>query len=301
MALLAPVEALGWWAGWRKRAADAKDVARPGAESGVSARAAHEEYVVYLSGIGKASGRWSFPEEADFVTRLRAGCPDAAVIDDIFPYALTFRGLEEERIFKPLWSSVTRRLLDDPSSLVGWLINLRNVFQVAVSIDHRYGPFFNLGAAEGIREALCDRGYVIGSRQRVVLIGYSGGAQVSLGAATFLAQMLNAPIVLISVGGAMSSDPGCRWVAHIYRLLGDDDGIDRVSSIAFAGRWPLMKRSDWNWAVAQGKVTAIPIGPVRHNGPRGYFGPEPLPDGVPRVVRTVETVSRIIRESRVAL
>jgi hypothetical protein len=257
------------------------------------------EYVVYLSGIGKATGRWSFPEEADFVERLRAARPDAEVIDDIFPYALTFRGLEEERIFNPLWSFVTRRLREDPGAWVGWLINLRNVFQVAVSIDHRYGPFFNLGTAEGIREALTDRGYAVGGGQRVVLIGYSGGAQVSLGATTYLAQMLGAPVMLISIGGALSSDPGCRWVSHIYQLLGADDGIDRLSMIAFAGRWPLLKRSEWNQAVAQGRITSIDLGRMSHNGPVGYFGSEPLSDGVPRVVRTVETVSRIISDSAI--
>jgi len=39
------------------------------------------------------------------------------------------------------------------------LINLRNLFQVAVSVDHRYGPFYNLGQAENVRDALLAYGY----------------------------------------------------------------------------------------------------------------------------------------------
>ena len=168
-----------------------------------------ERYVVYLSGIGKASGRWSFPEEVDFIARLKAELPDTVVIDDVFPYGTTFRGLEEERFFNVLWGFVNTRLLRRPTATVGWLVNIRNLFQVAVSVDHRYGPFYNLGAAESVIEALQAHGYRVGSGRPVVMIGYSGGAQVSLGAATYLAQMLAAPIHLVSIGGVISADPGC--------------------------------------------------------------------------------------------
>src|SRR5262249_11371278 len=160
--------------------------------------------VVYLSGIGKASGRWSYPEEIELVARLRAALPGAVVVDDIFPYAITFQGLEDEQGFSVLWRFVNQRLLRRPAASVRWRVNLRNIFQVAVSVDHRYGPFFNLGAAEGILAALQSHGYRAGSGRPVVLIGYSGGAQVSLGAATYLAQMLAAPIQVISIGGVMS-------------------------------------------------------------------------------------------------
>src|SRR6201999_4451186 len=124
---------------------------------------------------------------------------------------------------------------------IGWLVNLRNIFQVAVSVDHRYGPFFNLGAAEGIVSALQAHGYRVGSGCPLVLIGYSGGAQVSLGTATYLASLVKAPIQVISIGGVMSADPGCYSIQHLYHLFGAADTMDRIGKIAFAGRWPLMK------------------------------------------------------------
>jgi pimeloyl-ACP methyl ester carboxylesterase len=292
MAILAPIEALGWWAGWRKRETDAP-AAPPAKPEAVDTPEA-TEYIVYLSGIGKASGRWSFPEEADFIARLKAALPGAVIIDDLFPYAVTFRGLEEERGFNMIWRFVNERLLRRPTATIGWLVNIRNMFQVAVSVDHRYGPFFNLGAAESVLEALRAHGYPEGSGRRVVMIGYSGGAQVSLGAATYLAQRLAAPILVIAIGGVMSADPGCRWIQHLHQLLGADDGMDRVGRMAFAGRWPSMKQSPWNQILAEGKITPVQMGPMAHNGALGYFGPEPLPDGRPRVEHTVEVVRRAI-------
>lgn len=288
MALLAPLDSLGWWAGWRKRPPEERPAEGP--EVGADQPAEAERYVVYLSGIGKASGRWSFPEEVDFIARLRAELPNTVVIDEVFPYGTTFRGLEDEHFFNALWSFVNNRLLRRPTATVGWLVNLRNVFQVAVSVDHRYGPFYNLGAAESVIEALQAHGYRQGSGCPVVMIGYSGGAQVSVGAATYLAQMLPAPVHLITIGGVISADPGCAWVQHVHYLYGADDVMDTVGKVAFAGRWPMMKQSPWNKLMAEQKLTVVPMGPMAHNGPLGYFSSEPLPDGRPRVEQTVSVV-----------
>jgi hypothetical protein len=295
MAVLAPLDSLGWWAGWRTRKADERVAPRHDPDDVLPAEA--ERYVVYLSGIGKASGRWSFPEETDFIARLKAELPGTVVIDDVFPYGTTFRGLEEERFFNVLWGFVNNRLLRRPTATVGWLVNIRNIFQVAVSVDHRYGPFYNLGAAESVIEALKAHGYRVGSGRPVTMIGYSGGAQVSIGAATYLAQMLAAPIPVITIGGVMSADPGCVWVQHLDYLYGADDAMDRIGKIAFAGRWPVMKQSPWNRMLGEEKITVTPMGPMAHNGPLGYFSSEPLPNGRPRVEETVSAVrDAILRE-----
>jgi hypothetical protein len=296
MAVLAPLDSLGWWAGWRMRSPEQQEAPDP--ESVAVQPAEAELYIVYLSGIGKASGRWSFPEEVDFVAKLKEALPGAVVVDNVFPYGTTFRSLDEERFFNVLWRFVNETLLRRPTATVGWLVNIRNIFQVAVSVDHRYGPFFNLGAAETIIEALQAHGYRVGSGRRVVMIGYSGGAQVSIGAATYLAQMLAAPIQVISIGGVMSADPGCRWVQHLHHLYGADDAMDRIGKIAFAGRWPVMKQSPWNQIMAEQKITVVPMGPMAHNGPLGYFSSEPLPAGRPRIEQTVEVVCHAILEGQ---
>ena len=158
---------------------------------------------------------------------------------------------------------------------IGALINLRNLFQVAVSVDHRYGPFFNLGQAENVRDALLAHGYRRGSGRGIVLIGYSGGAQVSLGLAVFLETLLEAPVTVISVGGVMSSEASCLHVRHLYHLWGTKDPIQRLGDLAFFGRWPLASTSAWNRAQRQGKISRLAMGAVAHNGSGGDFGPAP--------------------------
>ena len=123
MALLSPLESLGWWAGWRQRAR--YQAAEPaGVTNGDASAARH--FVVFLSGIGEASGAWRFPEERRFLDRLRPSLPDAVLIDDIFPYLVTSNALDEEKMFNGVWRLVNRMLRRHPTSPVGFLINLRN-------------------------------------------------------------------------------------------------------------------------------------------------------------------------------
>ena len=61
------------------------------------------------------------------------------------------------------------------------LINVRNIMQVAVSADPRYGPIYSLGVAKEIARSLARHGYQLGSQKPIFLIGFSGGGQVSVG------------------------------------------------------------------------------------------------------------------------
>jgi pimeloyl-ACP methyl ester carboxylesterase len=254
--------------------------------------------VVFLSGIGEASGAWRFPEERRFLDRLRPALPDAVLIDDIVPYLVTSNALDEEKMFNGVWRLVNRMLRRHPTSPVGFLINLRNVLQVMVSVDHRYGPFYNLGKAETIGEALADHGYPARSGRPVILVGYSGGGQVAVGAALYLTHLLQAPITVVSVGGAISSDPGLMSADHLYHLYGDLDSVEKGTHYLFAGRWPISRASFWNQALRRGTITLLPRGPVGHNGATGYFGEDALPDGTPRVERTVAVVRELIESTK---
>ncbi len=295
MAAMAPLEALGWWAGWWGREAYTPVRNRPPEAPGDAAAVERpEHFVVYLSGLGSASKEWRFPEEAAFADRLQERLGRAVVIDDVFAYAVTIRDLGEARLFHRLWRAVQAARLTNPDTMLGWLIMARNAFRMGVSVDHRYGPFFNLSNAETIREALLAHGYELGSGQRVTLIGYSGGGQMVVAATTFLTQLLNAPVRVISIGGSIASDPGLLWAEHTTHLCGDDDPIDKISNVAFAGRWPLLKKSEWNTAIAKGCLTFISTGPMGHTGARGYYGSDPLPDGTPRIEYTVALVADLI-------
>ncbi|HEX2516768.1 MAG TPA: hypothetical protein VH257_18835 [Chloroflexota bacterium] len=297
IALLAPLESLGWYAGWRRRRTYTRQGAEGAGAETATAIPEASDYIVFLSGIGDPSGQWHYPEETEFLRRLREALPQAAVISDLFAYSVTsadIRATAGRPRTGKMWESIERTVRKNQSAPVGALINLRNLFQVTVSVDHRYGPFFNLGQAENVRDALLAYGYRPGSGKGVFLIGYSGGGQVSLGLAAFLNRMLGSPVTVISVGGVMSSEPSCLQVEHLYHLWGTKDPIQSLGDLAFVGRWPISKKSAWNQALRQGKITRLAMGPVAHNGSGGYFGPQPLPDGRPAIDQTLEVILSIV-------
>jgi hypothetical protein len=269
---LAPLESLGWWAGWFGEQAANDDERVDGAVDASSAQStppAH--FLVYLSGIGAISGTSVPAEELPFLQALRAYLPGTAVIDEVFPYSVTNLGLTGDRALAALWRGIERLRLKNPDTLMALLVNLRNVFQVAVSADPRYGPIYNLGVAEEIWRHLRRHGYPSGGGAPVTPVGWSGGGQVAIGAATFLAPRLAAPLRVISLGGVFSDDPGLSCVARLHHLYGSKDHVQALGGVLYAGRWPLMRQSRWWRFRAAGKFTTICLGPFRHNGAGNYF------------------------------
>src|SRR5215471_17145106 len=180
--LLSPVESLAWWAG----ANDAPALEIPSTES---TGPAPNPVVVYLSGIGSISGEELLAEEGEFLDRLEPLLPGAVIVRDVFPYSAAGVGLTGARVFASFWQLLERMRLRGDALLSG-LINIRNVFQVAVAADPRYGPIFASGVARVIAQHAVAAGYRPGGSQRLVLLGYSGGAQVAVSAAPFLKQIL---------------------------------------------------------------------------------------------------------------
>ena len=152
------------------------------------------------------------------------------------------------------------------------LINLRNIYQVLVSADHRYGPIFSQGAASAIEAALLKAGYAPGGGARIVIIGYSGGAQVAVGAAPFLKARLGASIDVISIGGVLASDRGIDAVDALHHVHGDRDRIEKIGAVMFAERWGAFANSRWNIAKRDGRLKLHKLTDIIHAGPDGYFG-----------------------------
>ena len=290
---LAPLEALGWWAGWF-REVDAPDEVVQGE---VSSPSSAEHYLVFLAGIDSISGDAYAPHEVAFMARLKERLPDTEIVT-LYPYSVTNRPLTGERTFARVWRWVLKRKLSGGAA-VGFLINLRNVWQVVVSADRRYGPVYNEGSAELIVRALEQRGYVWESGTPVTLLGYSGGGQIACGAASHLKDLLGAPLRVISLGGVMSSDPGVLSVEHLYHLYGERDGVQRLGAVFFPGRWALAANSAWNRAKAKNLITFVPLGPCKHTGPEGYMDADAfLSDGRSYLEGTLDTIVRIVGSAR---
>ncbi len=297
MAALSPFESLGWWAGWFGESSAGPDVIAPkeGVE-GEQVSSAADHYLVYLSGIGAISGDYLSDAEIALLDELAATIPSTKVLRDVFPYAMNNNGLTGQRFFASLWRWVKQSMLNGRMAFIA-LVVLRNLFQVAVSADRRYGPIYNYGTAQVILDSLLRHGYQVGGGKPVTLLGYSGGGQIAVGAATYLKAMIRGPLRIISLGGVIADDPGLDYIDHLYHLYGSKDFIQKVGAVAYAGRWPILPYSPWNRAKAEGKISMIAIGPFKHNDPHGYFDAESkLEDELSHQKRVVEIIQAVIEQ-----
>jgi predicted Abi (CAAX) family protease len=297
--LLAPLEALGWWAGWYGE--DLQTLEAPGilAEP-LPEPSTITRYVIYLDGI--AQGKYTYlPDVEEFLATLAADMPDDIVlIQGIMSYSVMNRSLTERRMLAFFWRIVDRLQMSPSSGIFGlllsFLINIRNVLVVAVTADQRYGPIYGQGTAQVIFNSLTHYGYQPNSGVPVTLLGYSGGAQVALRAALTLKQLLKAPIDVISLAGVVSGNHNLLELEHLYHLVGDRDWVEKEGAILFPQRWRLFPLSPWNRARQRRKITISSLGSMGHNGADGpYSVTQRLPDGRTHLEATVRAVSDILQ------
>ncbi len=292
-AALAPLEALTWWAGWSSQPAPAAPLPmEPARASAASA------YVVYLSGVAAIDPSGMHPKEKAFLDGLESAMPDAALVRDVFAYSATNNPLTGERALSQMWQRINALSVKRGKRLTDWaglgLVILRNLTQVLVSADSRYGPIFSFGVAKGIAERLQDHGYVFGARAPVILLGYSGGGQVAVGSAPYVAQILRRPVWVIGIGGVYSDDKGILQAAHVYQLTGTRDFTWRLGDIFFPGHWRIFPHSAWNRARRAGLISFINMGPMKHTLKGDYFSrSSKLPDGQTHAEKTIAMIAEL--------
>ena len=286
MGALSPIEALGWWAGWFKQET-------PNLAPSIQP-SSFKQCLVFLTGIHSVSDETYARREIQFLDMLKERLPDTLILE-VFPYAATNQALTGQRFFAWFWR-MALRLKQGRIPLAGVIINLRNSWQVAVSADKRYGPIYNQATAEAITRDLVKQGYVVGSGVPLILMGYSGGGQIAIGAARYLKPIINAPVRVVSLGGIFCADPGLLELEGFYHLSGYKDRLQTIAVLFFPGRWPLLRYSPWNQAKSRGMVQIISVGPVDHTGKNGYLDNQAkLPDGRSFLEQTVEVVVSIVR------
>ncbi len=297
--LLSPLEALGWWAGWYgdrvNTTLDPGTLVEP-----IPAKTKIVRYAIYLDGIAQTQSQY-LPEVNVFLNQLADVLPDdILIIQGLMPYSVINRPLTKDRLLSFLWRLADRLQTSKSGGIIGALLTLtillRNLTVVAVSADKRYGPIYNQGTAQVIYNSLINHGYQPGSKVPITLIGYSGGGQISIGAATYLKRALAAPIDVISIAGVMSGNNNVLKLEHLYHLVGDKDLLERVGPILFPKRWQIFFLSYWNRAKRRGKISITSLGPVGHNAGGGPFDPNKfLPDGRNYLHQTVDLVAGIMQ------
>lgn len=292
--MLAPVETLGWWAGWYgDTLSPTKDADPLDAER---SRAAVSRYVVYLDGISQSSVHYT-PDIETFLDALAPRLPEhVRLIRGLMVYSVLNRPLDSDPVFARFWSFVDAIRLKNANSLLGMFINLRNVLIVAVSADQRFGPLYNFGIARLVYDALIADGYDPKSGTPVTLIGYSGGGQMAAASVAVLKRALDAPIDAISLGGVMSGNSRFLELEQLYHLTGSKDHVQILGQIMFPSRWKIFPLSYWNRAVRLGRITFVPLGPIGHQVPGGMLDPVAmLPDGRTNLGQTLDIIDRILR------
>lgn len=293
--LLAPLETLGWWAGWYddevNTTVNAGELAEPIADPSQVSR-----YIVYLDGIGISSFEY-LPDIEEFLDTLAlALADDVALIRGIMPYSVMNAPLDEDRPLSFLWRYADKLRFANPMSVLGLLVNIRNVLIVGVSADKRYGPLYNQGIAQVVFNGLVKNGYPVGSGTPITLIGYSGGGQMCCASAPYLKRAIGAPIDVISLGGVISANINILKLEHLYHLSGEKDVVEKLGPKIFPGRWKLFPLSYWNRAKRRGKISFISMGPVGHQVPGGILDPKlVLPDGRSSLAQTIDTIQAILR------
>jgi hypothetical protein len=242
-----------------------------------------DAYLVYLDGIGKRRFRDS-RDGGQLVKALIVGAPEVRLLGQVLPYS----PLADPLTDRPVWAWLRRR--------AGLLLFLHNVMQIFVAADRRYRPLYNRAVGSQIATQLQLAGYQSDSGIPVVLLSYSGGAQVATGAVDRLHTQLRCPLLLITIGGFHNGANDLTHAQHLHQLTSANDWIERVGSWIFPQRWRLFRRSGWNRAGRAGKITVHRLDPATHVGPRSYISPTAmLPDGRSHLDRTADTVIELIR------
>jgi hypothetical protein len=290
MALISPLESLSWWSGWSKR-----QVAPPPPEPPPIASDANY-FVVYMTAIGVISTELS-RREAGFLNLLQAEVPDAVIISDVYPFSVTNNPLNGERQLAWLWQRLHESRVRYKAGILAALIFVRNMLQVAVSGDPRYGPIYNAGVAREIALSLLRHGYRPGSGKPITVVGWSGGGQIAAGVISYLHRALDAPVYIASVGGVIADEPGVAYAEHILHLQGSRDKFPTCGRYIYPGRWSVARHSAWNQALREGRVTVINPGPMRHTGREDYFDYKAtLSNGRSHVEQTAVLVGQFIRQ-----
>ncbi|MGX7670686.1 hypothetical protein [Plantactinospora sp. DSM 117369] len=281
-ALLARYEVLVYAAGWRT-----PTIVRPKGlppARGADADRPPDAYLVYLDGIGKRR----FHDTRDggrLVKSLIAGAPELRVLGQVQPYSPLALPLAD----RPVWKWLRRH--------IGLVLFLHNVMQTFVAADRRYRPLYNRAVGSQIATQLRYAGYQPDSGIPVVMLSYSGGAQVATGAVEELWSQLRSPLWLITLGGFHNGANDISHAQHLDRLTSTGDRIERVGTWMFPQRWRLFRWSGWNRAHRDGKITVHRLDPATHVGPRSYISPKArLPDGRSHLDRTADTVIALIRD-----
>ncbi|MEB3255176.1 MAG: alpha/beta hydrolase [Synechococcaceae cyanobacterium] len=276
--ILSLVSQYAFWEGWLEGLPEPASLfpeapATAGAPPG--ALPSPRTYVIYLDGIHQ----YSFdhpPRVAAFLSELEARLtPGVQLLRGLETYTLLPVPLAEERGGAWFWRRLFALQEHHPSpfvrGLTAALVQANNVIKVGISSDRRYGPIRHYELALKIAQCLALAGFHPHHGTSLVLLGYSGGAEMAFGAADYLQRLCPVPLRIVCFCGVFSGNHPLERVEAIGQVVGGGDRVAALGSLAYPGRSPLWPLSRWRRAVRAGRVERRAIPGMTHNGPRGPF------------------------------
>jgi len=257
----------GWLEGLPKPEHLLSEVAGPSSQ--------HSCYLVYLDGIHQLE-RDHPPRVSAFLELLEQRlAADTLLVRGLETYTVLPVALAEDAGSAWFW----RRLFALQEQhrnrwlelLAAVLVQANNVIKVGISSDRRYGPILNYELALKITLRLAEAGFRRDAGSRIVLVGYSGGAEMSMGVADYLRRITRAPVSIVSFCGVFSGNQVLSDLAGITTIVGGQDPVAAFGRIAYPGRSPLLPLSNWNQALAAGWIRRLEIPGMNHNGASGPF------------------------------
>jgi hypothetical protein len=260
---VAPFETAGWWMNRQK---GAPHISKSPAQTDSGSKA----QLVYFTGVAGYSGEFLARRESALLERIQKRFPQLEIHSEIFPYSVNNNPLDGERLFRGLWKWLHHWRLRVPNNVFDVLIVIRNVGQLLVSADPRYGPYFNRGLAEVLQNRLSPA-------KTTIFLAYSGGAQMAVGALGSYAEEAHGSLHLLALGGVFSDDPSIRRFDSVVQLQGSRDHlIVNLGKLIFPGLWKMTFWSAWNRYRASGRYITEDSGPHAHLGASDYFSLKPI-------------------------
>ena len=258
-----------------------------------SAAGLHRCYVVYLDGIHQLE-RDHPPRVSAFLELLEQQlAAETLLVRGLETYTVMPVALVEDAGSEWFWRRLFALQEQHPNRLVqllaAVLVQANNVIKVGISSDRRYGPILNYELALKISLRLAETGFRPDAGSRIVLTGYSGGAEMAMGVADYLRRITRAPISIISFCGVFSGNQVLDQLAGITTIVGSKDPVAAFGRIAYPGRSPLLPLSNWNKALAAGRIQRPVIDGMNHNGSRGPFSEAFRPQVIKAILEALQS------------
>src|SRR5512139_1226214 len=127
-------ETIAWWSGRGSSRAPARSpIVIPPRDPN---KPIADQYIIYLSGVGRNSGEEVPDKEAQFLDMVEKGVPGSVIVRDIFPYSPSSTPLTEHRLVKGLWTGIPKLARRNRRFMTLYhIIYFRNLLQAAASRD----------------------------------------------------------------------------------------------------------------------------------------------------------------------